>query len=378
MGPLSGLRIIEMKGLGPAPYAGMLLGDMGAEVIVVERASRPTGIGLPAQDDVHARGKQSIALDVKHPEGLATLLQLIDRADALIEGYRPGVAERLGFGPQACLARNPKLVYGRLTGWGQSGPLAGAAGHDINYIALTGALAAIGPAQQPSPPLNLVGDYGGGSLFLVIGILAALLEAKESGKGQVIDAAITDGTASLMSWFHGFSAAGHWRAARDANLLDGAAPNYTTYATADKKFVAIGALEPKFYQLLLEKTGLSLPAFGAPDNPARWAEQKKALGDVFKTRTQQQWCDIMEGTDVCFAPVLDYREAPTHAHNQARQTYVNINGIEQAAPAPRFSRTPCPVPSAPVAEGSDTERILERAGFSAQDIAQLRASGALS
>ena len=378
MGPLAGIRVIEMKGIGPGPYAGMLLADMGAEVIVVERSSQSSGIGLPAKDDVHSRGKRSIALDIKHPRGLETLLRLVEGADALFEGYRPGVAERLGFGPEACHAINPGLVYGRLTGWGQDGPLANTAGHDINYISITGALAAIGGKDKPVPPLNLVGDYAGGSLFLVMGMLAALLEARTTGKGQVVDAAITDGSASLMSFFHGGQGAGFWNTERGTNLLDGAAYFYDVYETADEKFVSIGPLEPQFYALFVEKAGLEPETFAKQAGPEDWPRLKQELAAVFRRKTQREWCDLLEGSDVCFAPVLDFVEAAQHPHNLARKAYIDIEGVEQPAPSPRFSRTACDAPSAPRAEGADTDSVLRDAGFSDSDIAELRQSGALT
>ena len=378
MGPLAGTKVIEMKGIGPGPYAGMLLADMGAEVIVVERSSRTSGIALPSAKDVNARGKKSVAIDVKHPEGLKVLLKLAESADVLLEGFRPGVAERLGFGPDDCLAVNPKLVYGRVTGWGQSGPLANAAGHDINYIALTGALAAIGGIEKPLPPLNLVGDYAGGSLFLVVGVLAALLEARQSGHGQVVDAAITDGSASLMSVFHSLANLGLWSTERHANLLDGAAYYYGVYETSDNKWISIGPLEPQFYGLLVELAGLDEEIFGKQAEVADWPAMRERLAEVFKSRTQKEWCDLLEGSDACFAPVLDFAEAPGHPHNRARGTYVDVDGIVQPAPAPRFSRTGCAVPQAPHTEGADTADVLQRWGFSADEIAELRGKGALS
>ena len=378
MGPLTGIRVIEMKGIGPGPYAGMLLADLGADVIVVERSSQSSGIGLASKDDVHSRGKRSIALDVKHPRGLETLLRLVEGADALFEGYRPGVAERLGLGPEACLAVNPRLVYGRLTGWGQTGPLADAAGHDINYIAITGALAAVGGKEKPMPPLNLVGDYAGGSLFLVMGMLAALVEARSSGKGQVVDAAITDGSASLMSFFHGGLRAGLWNTERGANLLDGAAYFYDAYETSDGKFVSIGPLEPQFYALFVEKAGLDRETFGQQAGPQDWPRLKKELAGIIRQKTQREWCELLEGTDACFAPVLDFLEAPQHPHNVARKAYIDIEGVEQPAPAPRFSRTACDAPSAPRAEGADTDSVLRDAGLSDSDIDELRQSGALT
>jgi len=377
MGPLSGIRVIEIKGLGPGPYAGMLLADLGAEVIVVERSSRPHPVAGPSSKDPNSRGKKSIALNLKRSDGLAVLMKLLDSADVLFEGFRPGVAERLGFGPDDCLARNERLVYGRMTGWGQHGPLAHAAGHDINYISLTGSLAAIGGQEKPVPPLNIVGDYAGGSMFLVMGILAALLESRESGKGQVIDAAITDGSASLMTLFHGMSNAGLWANQRNSNMLDGAAHFYDVYETADNRFVSIGSIEPQFYALLVEKAELDPDVFRAQLDPRQWPELKQKLADVIKQKTRDEWCTIMEGTDVCFAPVLDYTEAPEHPHNKARETYIEIDGIQQPAPAPRFSRSTSSTPPAPPAEGENTEAILADLGYDAEAINELRASGVL-
>jgi alpha-methylacyl-CoA racemase len=377
MGPLAGLKVIEMKGIGPGPYAGMLLADMGAEVIVVERSAAPQSIASPSDQDVNSRGKQSIVLNLKTPAGLATLLRMVEQADVFFEGYRPGVAERLGFGPDVCLQRNPGLVYGRMTGWGQTGPLATVAGHDINYISLTGSLAAIGDADKPVPPLNLVGDYAGGSLFLVMGILAALFERQGSGQGQVIDSAIVDGSASLMSMFYTLGRLGLWSARRHANMLDGGAHFYDTYETADGKFVSIGSIEPQFYALLLEKAHLDPEVFKDQHDPAQWPQLKQRLVDVFRTRTRQQWCEILEGTDVCFAPVLDFIEAPQHPHNQARHTYIDIDGLQQPAPAPRFSRSDCDLPSPPPAEGADTQAVLRQWGFSAEAIDELQRTGAL-
>ncbi len=357
-GPLSGIRVIEMKGIGPGPYAGMLLADLGAEVIVVEKSPVPSGLGAPSQKDIHSRGKRSVVIDLKSDAGLESLLTLVKSADVIFEANRPGVAERLGFGPDACLAKNPRIIYGRMTGWGQTGPLAGAAGHDINYISLVGALAAIGTAEKPVVPLNLIGDYAGGSLFLVVGILAALIEVRNSGKGQVIDAAITDGTASLMSIFHTLDSLQAWRPVRARNLLDGGAPFYDVYETADEKFISIGPLEPQFYQQLLALMKLSGEAFARQHDATRWAEQKRELAAAFRQQSRDYWCGLLEGTDVCFAPVLDYREAPLHPHNKARQTYIRVNDVVQPAPAPRFSRTPPDEPSAPVSPGADTAGIL--------------------
>jgi alpha-methylacyl-CoA racemase len=379
MGPLAGVKVIEIKGIGPGPFAGMLLADMGAEVIVVERSSKGSGtVALPAAMDCNSRGKKSIALNLKTAAGAETLLRLVETADMLFEGFRPGVAERLGFGPEQCHARNPRLVYGRITGWGQTGPLAKTAGHDINYISLTGSLAAIGNPDKPTVPLNLVGDYAGGSMYLVMGMLAALYEAQRSGKGDVIDAAITDGSASLMSMFHSMDKLGAWIPERGSNMLDGHAPFYDTYETSDGRFVSIGSIEPQFYALLVEKTGVDPDAFANPYDKSQWPKMKERLIEVFKTKSQAQWCELMEGTDLCFAPVLNYREAPAHPHNAARNTYIDIDGLTQPAPAPRFARSDCATPSSPSSEGSDTHEVLAQWGFSEQEIAALEVDGALS
>ena len=369
-----GIKIIEIAGIGPGPYAGMLLADMGAEVISVEKRS-----GKHALPDCARRGKRSIALNLKSPAGIEALLRLVEKADVLFEGFRPGVMERLGVGPEDCLARNPKLIYGRMTGWGQFGPLAQAAGHDINYISLTGALHAIGRAgEKPVPPLNLVGDYGGGSMFLVMGILAALLETRQSGKGQVVDAAMTDGSASLMAMFHSLQKMGLYSPRRGSNMLDSGAHYYDVYETQDGKYVSVGSIEPQFYALLLEKAQLDPKVFGNQNNTAQWAEMKDKLAAVFKSRTQAQWCELMEGTDVCFAPVLNLNEAPEHPHNQARRTYIDIDGMTQPAPAPRFDRTPSEVQFGARPPGGDTQEVLADWGYSAADIEQLQAQGGLS
>ncbi|MEZ4884500.1 MAG: CaiB/BaiF CoA-transferase family protein [Chitinophagales bacterium] len=361
MGPLKGIKIIEMGGLGPGPFAGMLLADMGAEVILVERKIDPKMRRMP---DCSRRGKRSIALNLKDPKGIETLLQLVEKADVLFEGFRPGVMERLGIGPDVCMSRNPKLVYGRMTGWGQTGPLAQAAGHDINYISLTGALFATGRAhEKPVPPLNLVGDYGGGGMFLVMGILAALLEVQKSGKGQVIDAAMTDGSAVLMAMFNSLHAMGMWSPKRGVNLLDSGAPFYDTYETKDGKHISIGSLEPQFYALLMEKAKLDPAIFGAQMNRKNWPSMKEQLEVVFKAKTRDEWCEIMEGTDVCFAPVLDFMEAQQHPHNVERNTYIDVNGMMQPAPAPRFSRTHSEVQSGAPASGEHTEEILKEWGI---------------
>lgn len=378
MGPLAGIKVIEMKGLGPGPYAGMLLADMGAEVIVVERSSKAQGIAPLPEKDCNSRGKKSIALNLKSAEGIEALMKLVETADVLFEGFRPGVAERLGFGPEVCAERNPKLVYGRITGWGQTGPLSHAAGHDINYISITGVLAAIGRKDRPEAPLNLAGDYAGGSLFLVIGILAALLEAQQSGQGQVIDAAITDGSASIMSLFHTMHELGQWKNERYANMLDGGAPYYDSYETADGKFVSIGSIEPQFYALLMEKAQLDPAIFAKQHDQENWDEMKGQMQAVFKTKTRDEWCAIMDGTDVCFAPVLDFEEAPKHPHNIARGTYVEVNGYTQPGPAPKFSRTELVKPKDATPAGSDTVEVLKSHGFSDADLDKMRDAGVLT
>jgi alpha-methylacyl-CoA racemase len=343
-GPLAGLRVVEFAGIGPGPFAAMLLADMGADVVRIDRP------GAAARDkrDVTGRGRHNLVLDLKQHDGVETALQLLDAADALIEGFRPGVMERLGLGPDAVLARNPRLVYGRVTGWGQSGPLAQAAGHDINYIALAGALGAIGPEEKPVPPLNLVGDYGGGALYLVVGMLAAVIEAKRSGRGQVVDCAMCDGAASLLSIFFTLLARGQWQERRASNLLDGGAPFYGTYQCADGGFVAVGALEPQFYETLCRLAGLDEPAFRERSDRKRWPELRQKMQAVFKTRTRGEWCAILEGSDACFAPVLGLREASTHPHMAHRESFVELDGVLQPAPAPRFSRTPSAIQASSV------------------------------
>lgn len=362
MGPLAGIKIIEIAGLGPGPFAGMMLADMGADVILVERRLDTSKTRIP---DCNRRGKKSIAINLKDPEGVETLLKLVEKADALLEGFRPGVMERLGIGPDVCMQRNPTLVYGRMTGWGQYGPLSHAAGHDINYISLTGALGAIGNAGgKPVPPLNLVGDYGGGAMFLVCGMLAALLESQKSGKGQVIDVAMTDGSAVLMSIFNSLHKMGLWKVERGINMLDSGAHYYDTYECKDGKFVSIGSIEPQFYALLMQKAELSPEDFKSQNNSSKWPEQKEKLVAIFKTKTQAEWCEIMEGSDVCFAPVLDFIEAQSHPHNVARETYIEVDGFMQPAPAPRFSRTPSEVKHGSRASGEDTEEVLSSWGIS--------------
>lgn len=361
MGPLKGIKIIEMAGLGPGPFAGMLLADMGAEVILVERKADPNKRRMP---DCNRRGKRSIALNLKDPKEVEILLQLVEKADALFEGFRPGVMERLGIGPEVLQARNPKLVIGRMTGWGQTGPLAHAAGHDINYISLTGALRAIGrKGEKPNPPLNLVGDYGGGGMFLVTGLLAALLEAQRSGKGQVIDVAMTDGSAVLMSVFNTLHGMGLWSVEHGSNMLDSGAHYYDVYETKDGKYISIGSIEPQFYMLLVEKAGLNAEEFKMQHDKSQWPQFKEKLETIFKSKTREEWCKLMEGTDVCFAPVLDFIEAQKHPHNVARDTYIEVDGMMQPAPAPRFSRTTSEVQFGSRAAGEDREQILEDWGI---------------
>lgn len=373
-GPLAGLKIIEIAALGPCPFAAMLLADMGAEVIRIDRPGGGEIMGaMDKKYDVLSRGRRSVVIDLKSPEGSQTLLRLIDGADILLEGFRPGVMERLGLGPEVCLEINPKLVYGRMTGWGQYGPLAQAAGHDINYIALVGALHACGvPDQPPAPPLNLVGDFGGGAMFLIFGVLSALYEAQKSGKGQVVDTAMTDGTALLTAMTMGFKAAGQWNNQRGTNLNDGGAHYYGAYECADGKFISIASAEKKFYQALRDTLGLSDPQFNQQNNPQSWPVLKEKLAAIFKTKTRAAWCELMEGTDICFAPVLNWDEAPLHPHNVARKTYFELDGVVQPSPAPRFSRTPSEEPKSAPDLGSDTDAVLSDAGFSAEQIAALK------
>ncbi|MBV9331918.1 MAG: CoA transferase [Alphaproteobacteria bacterium] len=372
MGPLAGVRVVEFAGIGPGPFAAMLLSDMGADVIRIDRKAGR----VSSKAEISYRGRMAVALDLKKPEGVEAALRLIKRADALIEGFRPGVMERLGAGPEVCLARNPKLVYGRMTGWGQTGPLAYAAGHDINYIALVGALHGIGhAASKPVPPLNLVGDFGGGALYLAFGIVCGLLEAANSGKGQIVDAAMTDGAASLMAMFYGMVSQGMWRDERGENLLDSGAHFYDTYETSDGKFIALGSIEPQFYRELIEKAGIDDPAFTAQMDRSSWKDLKKKLADVIRTKTRDEWDRIMLGSDVCYAPVLSLTEAPRHPHNVARKTFVEVDGVVQPAPAPRFSRTVAEIQTA--RQGFRNEGALEKWGFSKGEIDQLSKIGAI-
>ncbi|MCP5025530.1 MAG: CoA transferase [Actinomycetia bacterium] len=378
-GPLAGIRVIELAGIGPGPMCAMLLSDLGAEVVRVDRlVSTDLGLDWGRKFNVLNRGRRSVGVDLKSAEGVETVLELIDQADAVIEGFRPGVTERLGLGPDVCLARNPKLVYGRMTGWGQEGPIAHAAGHDINYIALSGALGSIGVAGgQPVPPLNLVGDFGGGALYLAFGVCAGLLEARQSGQGQVIDAAMVDGAASLMTAIYGMFASGSWDLDRGTNVLDTGSHLYGTYECADGEWVSIGSIEGKFHAELLEKIGVEPEDIPDRMDRSRWVEYKKRLTGIFLAKTRAEWCEIMEGSDVCFAPVLSLAEAPNHPHMKERGTFVELEGVVQPAPAPRFSRTPGEI-QGPVPEpGQHTADVLGDWGWSADRIAALRSAGAI-
>lgn len=380
MGPLEGVRIIELAGIGPAPFCGMLLADMGAEVVRIDRLA-PSGLGVetPQRYDLFNRNKRSVAVDLKSAEGVATVMRLIGQADILIEGFRPGVMEKLGLGPEECRRVNRRLVFGRMTGWGQYGPLAGAAGHDLNYIALTGALAAVGPeGEAPVVPLNLIGDFGGGALYLAMGVLAAVIEARASGEGQVVDAAIIDGTASLMTMFHSFHQMGIWSTDRGVNILDGGAPFYDVYRTGDGKYVSVAAVEKKFYDELVERLGLPTGDLPAQHDRKRWPELRARFAEAIGRRTRDELCRSLEGTDACFAPVLDLVECRSHPHVAARGIHVEIDGVINPAPAPRFSRTPSKIAYPASAAGADTEAVLEGWGFSAKDIERLRKAGVTS
>jgi len=376
MGPLKGLKIIEMAGIGPGPFCGMVLADLGAKIIRVDRAS---AIGTGSKQDASNRGKKSIAVDLKSNEGVEVVLKLVETADAIFEGFRPGVMERLGLGPDVCSKRNERIVFGRMTGWGQEGPLANAAGHDINYISLTGALAAIGrPGSPPVPPLNLIGDFGGGGMLLALGLVAALLESKESKKGQVVDAAMTDGSALLMTMIYTMQSSGVWKTSMGSNLLDGGSHFYDTYECKDGKFISLGSIEPQFYSLLCQIAELDETIFGNQMSRDLWPEQKEAIKKIILDKTRDEWCELMEGTDVCFAPVLDMSEAPEHPHNVERKTFIDLEGVTQPAPAPRFSRTEPEVVSSPSVVGEHTEEVLTSIGFSDEDINTLKTSGAVA
>ena len=371
MGPLQGFRVIELAGIGPGPFCGMMLSDMGAEVIRVDRVGGSSRRGR----DVLARNRRSVAVDLKQPQGVELVLKLVETADALFEGFRPGVTERLGLGPDECMARNEKLVYGRMTGWGQEGPIARAAGHDINYIGLAGALHAIGePGGKPVPPLNLIGDFGGGGMLLAYGLVCGMLEASRSGKGQVVDAAMVDGAASLMAMF--FSQVGRgFIDRRGSNMLDGGAHFYNTYETKDGKHICVGAIEPQFYAELVAKAGLDADRFGGQMDTGEWPGLKQELAAVFKTRTRDEWCRIMEGSDVCFAPVLSILEAPEHPHNRHRGTFVAVDGVTQPAPSPRFSRTEAKISHPARIPGEDTQAVLEGIGVDSAEIEALLREG---
>ena len=379
MGPLAGLKIVEMAGIGPAPFVGMLLSDLGADVVRIDR--KPSGaaaaLGEITEPNFIDRGRRSIALDLKKREGVATALELIAGSDALVEGYRPGVMERLGLGPDVCMAANPRLVYGRVTGWGQSGPLAATAGHDINYIALSGALHAIGTPEAPTPPLNLIGDFGGGAMMLAFGLMCALWEAGRSGRGQVVDAAMTDGAALLMAMIYGFKANGHWSDRRGVNWLDGGSPFFASYVCADGKFVAVGSLEPQFCEAMTERLGIDSGGLGDRWNPDSWPAWRQALAAAFAARPRDDWADIFAATDACVTPVLSLNEAPEHPHNLARAAFTPGQGGPQPAPAPRFSRTPGEIAGPPARIGAESEAILKQRGFAAERIAALHAAGVL-
>ena len=375
MGPLTGTKIIELAGIGPGPFCGMMLSDMGAEVIRVDR----TGGSGKRVHDVLARGRKSIAVDLKSDAGKQVILKLCESADALFEGFRPGVTERLGLGPEDCMARNKRLVYGRMTGWGQEGPMAQAAGHDINYIALAGALGAIGlKGGKPVPPLNLVGDFGGGGMVLAFGLVCGILEAQRSGEGQVVDCAMVDGAAVLMSMFYTMNAAGMWNSERGTNLLDTGAHFYDTYETSDGEYISVGSIEPQFYALLIEKAGLDPEEFSSQMDRSRWPEYKQKVAEVFRSKTRAQWCELMEGTDVCFAPVLSLTEAAEHPHNKHRGTFGELDGVVQPAPAPRFSRTESVLTHSARIAGEDTIEVLKAAGFGETEVESMLQSGAVS
>ncbi|MET3916893.1 alpha-methylacyl-CoA racemase [Variovorax sp. OAS795] len=381
-GPLSHITVIELAGIGPGPFACMMLADLGATVVRVDRLPGPPSKGgledLMRNDSIVDRGRRSVSVNMKDPRGVEAVLRLMARADILVEGFRPGVAEKLGLGPSVCHARNPRLIYGRMTGWGQTGPLAQAAGHDINYISLSGALHAMGEADRPPmPPLNLVGDYGGGGMLLVVGLLAALSETQRSGKGQVVDAAMTDGAALLMAAQYGLMAKGFWQDRRESNFLDGAAHFYGTYECADGRYVSIGAIEPQFYGKLLTLCGIDDPQFRRQWAQEEWPALRRKLDAVMRQRTRDEWCALLEGTDACFAPVLSMAEAPLHPHNRARGTFVAPQGVSQPAPAPRFDRTPSGLPLPAPTVGAHTGELLAHAGFAPEDIRTLHEAGVI-
>jgi alpha-methylacyl-CoA racemase len=376
MGPLEGIKVVELGGIGPGPFTAMMLADMGADVVRIDRP--PSGAEQEhqvAELDLLQRSRRSVILDIKSDSGREALLRLVEQADALIDPFRPGVAERLGIGPEECLKVNPKLLFGRMTGWGQTGPLANAAGHDLNYVSLVGPVAAMGRSSSPpSPALNLVGDFGGGGMLLTLGILAGLVERERSGRGQVIDAAMVDGSALLAASIIGMTKMGSWTADREANIVDGGAHFYDTYETKDGKYVSIGSIEPKFYKELLERLELEPSEWPAEDR-SRWAELSERMREIFKTKTRDEWVSLLEGTDVCFAPVLSFEEAPEHPHVKERETYVNAFGMVQPAPAPRFSRTPGEISSPPCVPGEHSREALSAWGFDSGEIDALESEG---
>jgi alpha-methylacyl-CoA racemase len=375
MGPLNGVRVVEIASLAPAPFGCMILADLGAEVLRVDRAER-CGPRAPAPRDPLARGRRSVGLNLKEAAGIDLLLRLIENTDVLVEGFRPGVAERLGFGPDVCAQRNPRLIYARMTGWGQHGPLAPTAGHDIDYIAISGALGLVGRAgQAPVPPVNLIGDFGGGGMLIAVGVLAALVERAASGRGQVVDAAMVDGSALLTSFIYGMRATGMWQEARGSNLLDGGAPFYDTYATSDGQYVAVGALEPQFYTALLRGLGLADAGLPAQLDRAGWPVLRQRFAEAFASRTRADWVEVFAGTDGCVAPVLSVTEATSHPHATAREAFVDVDGVLQPAPAPRFSRSAASEPTPPPRPGSDTDAVLAALGLGLAEIAELRAAG---
>ena len=377
MGPLKGIRVVEIAGIGPGPFAAMMLADLGADVVRIDRGDRVRDeVPDTPHPDLLNRGRRSVGIDLKHPEGADTVLKLVEGADGLIEGFRPGVAERLGIGPDACLARNPKLVYGRMTGWGQDGPYSSMAGHDINYIALSGVLGAIGrEGEAPVPPVNLAGDFGGGGMLLALGMLAGMLEARTSGQGQVVDASMVEGSALLITMIYGMQAMGAW-GPRGTNMLDTGAWFYDVYECADGEYISLGSLEPQFFAEMTEKTGIDADGISQNDR-ATWPEMRDRLAAAVKTKTRDEWCEILDGSDVCFAPVLSLAEAPEHPHNIARGTFVEVGGAIQPGPAPRFSRTPAEIARPSPNPGQHTAEALSDWGFDLDEVAHLRASGAV-
>jgi alpha-methylacyl-CoA racemase len=377
-GPLSGFKIVEMAGIGPGPFCGMMLSDLGAEILRIDRADKVKADAGP-NPEVLARGRKSVGVNLKTPEGVELVLGLLEKADGLIEGYRPGVMERLGLGPDVCLKRSPGLVYGRMTGWGQDGPMAQAAGHDINYIALAGALEPMGRrGEAPVPPLNLIGDFGGGGMLLAYGMVCGMLEKTRSGKGQVIDAAMVDGAAALMTLINGMRQIGFWKEERGTNLLDTGAFYYDVYECSDGKFISIGAIEPQFYTVMLAKLGVTHDDFPQQFEREKWPEAKVKIAAIWKTKTRSEWCEIFEGSDACFAPVLSMSEAPEHEHMKARGTFVELDGVVQSTPAPRFSRTPGAIQGPPVNPGQHTESALGDWGVAPEEIARLKSNSAIA